>query len=98
MPAYVISEVEVLDVEAANCYREYAVSSIEKYGGRYLARASEAIVVEGDSTHRRIVVVEFPSMQRIKEWYSSAEYAEALKYRDKALSRRLMFVEGAISV
>jgi len=94
MSAYVLSEVEILDENAAASYRELAASSIAKYGGRYLARSAEAQVVEGPTTERRMVIVEFPSMRDLRNWYSSREYAEALKYRDAALDRRLMFVEG----
>ncbi len=97
MAAYVISEVEILDAQAAAEYRELAAASIAKYGGRYLARAAEAHVVEGESTTRRMVIVEFPSMERIRQWYGSDEYALALRFRSAALSRRLMFVEGTAS-
>ena len=94
MAAFVISEVEILDENAATQYRQLASSSIEKYGGRYLARSAEAEVAEGQPTSRRIVIVEFPSMQKLHEWYQSPEYATALKFRGAALDRRLMFVEG----
>jgi uncharacterized protein (DUF1330 family) len=94
MPAFVISEVEILNEPAAKQYRRFAEISIAQYGGRYLVRAEEGRVVEGEKTNRRIVMVEFPSMQRVHEWYASPEYAEALKFRDEALNRRLMFVEG----
>jgi uncharacterized protein (DUF1330 family) len=33
-------------------------------------------------------------MARLREWYASPEYAEALKVRRTALERRLIFVEG----
>ena len=94
MSAYVLSEVEIVDETAASSYRELAAVSIAAYGGRYLARAAEAQVVEGEPTSRRMVIVEFPSMQRLRDWYGSSEYAAALKYRGTALDRRLMFVEG----
>jgi len=94
MAAYVISEVEVLDEKQMAEYRRLAAASIAEYGGRYLARAAEMEVAEGEQTGRRIVIVEFPSMQRLKEWHASASYAEALKFRDRALRRRLIFVEG----
>lgn len=96
MSAFVISEVEFLDEAAANNYRKHAASSIELYGGHYLVRGAEAIIAEGEPSHKRIVIVEFPSFQRIQEWYASPEYAKALKYRDKALTRRLMFVDGML--
>ncbi len=94
MAAYVISEVEIVSEAAANRYKQLAAASIPAYGGRYLARAAQAIVVEGEQTNRRIVIVEFPSMQQLRKWYASPEYAEALKFRGAALERRLMFVEG----
>jgi uncharacterized protein (DUF1330 family) len=41
-----------------------------------------------------LIVVAFPSMARAREWYASPDYAEALKVRQTALERRLVFVEG----
>jgi uncharacterized protein (DUF1330 family) len=94
MSAYVISEVEVLDEDLANEYRALAAASIEQFGGRYIVRGAEPNVAEGTQTTRRIVIVEFPTMERLHEWYASAEYAKALTIRARALDRRLMFVEG----
>lgn len=89
MKAYVISEVEVRDQAAMAAYRMLAAQTIAQYGGRYLARGGAAEVVEGAPPPKTIVVVEFPSMSRARE------YAEALKLRQTALERRLIFVEGA---
>ena len=94
MAAYVISELEVRDTTAIATYRALAAKSIAQYGGRYLARGGAASVVEGGPPPKSIVVVEFPSMMRLREWYASAEYAEALEVRQTALERRLIFVEG----
>jgi uncharacterized protein (DUF1330 family) len=96
MPAYVISEVEILDETRADAYRGFASASIEQYGGRYIVRGGAVELLEGERNHpkRRFVIVEFPSMQRAHEWYRSPDYAEALKVRDGALIRTLTFVEG----
>lgn len=95
MSAYVISEVEILDESAAGRYRSLAQDSIARYGGRYLARGVLPDALEGDwPAARRMIVVEFPTMERAREWYASPEYAQALAVRDQALSRRLLFVEG----
>jgi uncharacterized protein (DUF1330 family) len=50
--------------------------------------------VEGGPPPKNIIVAEFPSMERLNEWYASPEYAEALKFRQTALDRGLIFVEG----
>jgi len=94
MTAYVISEVEVRDAAAMEAYRGMAAQTIAQYGGRYLVRGGAAEEVEGGSPPKTLIIVEFPSMARLREWYASAEYAEALKVRQHALERRLIFVEG----
>jgi uncharacterized protein (DUF1330 family) len=98
MSAYVISEVQILDEDAADLYRSRAQESIARYGGRYLVRGGVPHAVEGDwAAEKRLIVVEFPTMSRAREWYASPEYAEALKVRGDALTRRLLFVEGMAS-
>ena len=94
MSAYVISEVEIRDQTAMVAYRKLAAQTIAQFGGRYLARGGVAEVVEGGPPPKTIIIVEFPSMERLREWYASPEYAEALKVRRTALDRRLIFVEG----
>lgn len=96
MPAYAISEVEARDAADFAAYRTMAAQTIAQYGGRYLVRGGAAETVEGGPPAKGIVVVEFPSMERLRQWYASPEYAEALKLRRTALERRLIFVEGAV--
>ncbi|MDA9469265.1 DUF1330 domain-containing protein [Bradyrhizobium sp. CCBAU 53415] len=98
MAAYVISEVETRDRAAMEAYRTLAEQTIARYGGRYLARGGAAEVVEGGPPPETIIIVEFASMARAREWYASPEYAEALKLRQAALERRLMFVDGVVPV
>jgi uncharacterized protein (DUF1330 family) len=94
MPAYVVSEVRILDMERAETYMRLAAASIERRGGRYLVRGAIPAVPEGDwEDDRRVVIVEFADRQQLDEWYSSDEYAKALRYRD-ALDRRLLVVDG----
>jgi uncharacterized protein (DUF1330 family) len=98
MPAYVISEVEARNVADFEAYRSIAAEAIARYGGRYLVRGGAAIAAEGSPPPKTIVIVEFPTMERLCEWYASPEYAEALKVRETALNRRLIFVEGVAPV
>ncbi|CAL76896.1 conserved hypothetical protein [Bradyrhizobium sp. ORS 278] len=82
------------DSDAMERYRSAAARSIAQYGGRYLVRGGAAETVEGGPLAKALIIVEFPSMARLREWYASAEYAEALRDRWNALDRRLIFVEG----
>ncbi len=94
MPAYVVSDVTALDAEAFASYRALAAGSIAQYGGRYLVRGGAIEPLEGNWSPRAIVSVEFPDRERARAWYRSPEYAAALAVRDKALSRRLILVDG----
>ena len=94
MPAYLISDITLRDREAFETYRTRAANAIHQYGGRYLARLGEVQVLEGSWNPNMIVIVEFPSLERAREWYRSPEYAHALEVHDKALSRNLIFVDG----
>ena len=96
MAAYVISEVEMLDETQGRRYRELAAGPIARHGGRYLVRGAAPVVAEGNwPASTRLVIVEFPSMERLRAWYASTDYAEALAVRRTALDRRLLFVDGA---
>jgi len=100
MSAYVISEVDVRDPAGFEAYRTIAAKAIAQYGGRYLVRGGAASIAEGGPPPKNIIVVEFPSMEKLREWYASPEYAEALalEVRQTALDRRLIFVEGVPAV
>jgi uncharacterized protein (DUF1330 family) len=93
MPAYVISQVQMRPGPALDNYRRLAAASIERHGGKYLVRSGETAVLEGEWSGA-VIVVEFPSAEQARAWYKSEDYAEALKFRDDALSRNLILVEG----
>lgn len=94
MAVYLISDVVARDAEAFEAYRTRAAPSIAAYGGRYLVRGGAIEVLEGDRRPTTLIVVEFPDRASVQRWYASAEYAEALQFRDEGLSRSLVLVEG----
>ena len=94
MPAYLISDITLLDLDAFQAYRTRAAAAMVKFGGQYLVRGGEVHKVEGVWNPSNLVVVEFPSLEQAQAWYASPEYEEALEFRDQALTRNLIFVEG----
>jgi uncharacterized protein (DUF1330 family) len=95
MAAYLILDIHVKDPEEYAAYRERAPATLEAYGGRYLVRGGEHEVVEGDWDPERVVVVEFPSVERAREWYASPEYQEIVDMRKRAAPSQCVLVEGA---
>ena len=94
MPAYVIAEVKVTDPKLYEEYRKMVPATFEKYGGRFLARGGNVETKEGGWSPPRLVIVEFPSMERARAWYHSEEYAPALALRKRASEGKLILVEG----
>ncbi|HVI24095.1 MAG TPA: DUF1330 domain-containing protein, partial [Myxococcales bacterium] len=69
--------------------------SIAQYGGRYLARGGATEVLEGSWKPKRFVILEFPSMERARAWWSSSDYAAAKALRQACASTSMVAVEGA---
>jgi uncharacterized protein (DUF1330 family) len=96
MAAYVIADVRITDPAGYEPYRPLAAASIARFGGRFLARGGQAVLLEGAPAPQRIVVIEFPDAAAAQRWYDSAEYQAALKIRQANSEGRLILLEGAL--
>jgi uncharacterized protein (DUF1330 family) len=94
MPAYLISQIEVHDPKGYEEYRKLVGPSLAKYGGKFVARGGRIDVLEGNWSPKRVVVCEFESLERAREWYESAEYKPAMDIRQKTASARIIVVDG----
>lgn len=94
MPTYVIVEVSIQDpVEMAE-YRKLTPATIAAFGGKFIARGGQITPLEGDWKPERVVVLEFPSVERAKEWWNSEQYAPAKEIRLRAAKTKMILVEG----
>ena len=94
MSAYVIARIEITDWDR---YREYVKATpavIAKFGGRFIARGGETITLEGPAEKRRVVLIEFPSLDRARAFYDSLEYREVMKLREGAADASLVAIAG----
>ncbi|MDP8924472.1 MAG: DUF1330 domain-containing protein [Chloroflexota bacterium] len=95
MAAYVIVDVDVTDPEAYKEYTSQVPATVEKYGGRFVVRGGRYETLEGNWQPKRIVVLEFPSYDRARQWYDSPEYQAILPLRERnARANFLTIVEG----
>lgn len=94
MSAYVIANVTVKDPVRYEDYRRLVGPTIEKYGGRFIARGGSIEVLEGDWQPTRLVVVEFPSAAAAREWWNSPAYSEAKRIRQATSEGTLLILEG----
>jgi uncharacterized protein (DUF1330 family) len=92
--AYVVVDVERTDLERAARYSEMSGPSVERHGGKFLARGGAISVLEGDWQPDRLVVIEFESTEAAREWYDSTDYQAACAVRDGAGTWRMVVVDG----
>ena len=87
MSAYVIAEHIITDVAKFEEYRTKVGPMIARYGGRYITKGGSHKMPEGGHWRpERVVIIEFPDMQRLNDWYASAEYAPLKALRKASTS------------
>lgn len=94
MPAYVIFDIEITDPSGYEDYKVLAAPAVAQYGGKYLARGGAHETLEGDWKPNRVVVLEFESVARAKEWLDSPEYAPGRALRHKYARSKAIVVQG----
>ena len=94
MAAYVIVEIEVTDPVGYEEYKKQAAATVHQYGGKYIVRGGTTEVLEGDWKPKRIVILEFPTMERAKEWLNCEEYREPRELRHRTSKTNMLVIEG----
>jgi uncharacterized protein (DUF1330 family) len=94
MSAYLIAEVEVTDAALFEQYRAGVPATIAAYGGKYLVRGGALEALEGTWQPKRVIILQFDSMARLKEWYQSKEYAPLIALRKASAKTNVIAIEG----
>jgi len=94
MSAYVILDIKVFDPLGYEEYKRVGAPTIVAYGGKPLARGGGIEVAEGDWNPKRLVVIEFKSMEDLKRWWNSPEYNRAKEIRHRSAETKVVFLEG----
>lgn len=96
MAAFLIADAVPHDFDEyrASGYLEAAVRTAAAHGGRYRVRGGAMTALEGEFDLRRLVIIEFPSMEALMAWYQSPEYQEWIPVRQRLTRSRILAVEG----
>jgi uncharacterized protein (DUF1330 family) len=94
MAAYLVVDIRRTDPEKASRYSALSRPSVERHGGRYLARGGHTVVLEGSWDPERLVVIEFETIEAATAWYESEDYAAIKAIREGAGEWRMVIVEG----
>ena len=93
-PAFYIADFELIDRDGIRPYSAAVESTFAPFGGKYMVRGGEIAALEGEPPKGRLVVIAFPSMERAKAWYGSAEYEKLKPMRQRSGNSRTFIVEG----
>jgi uncharacterized protein (DUF1330 family) len=94
MPAYVVVQIEIQDAGAYAEYVKMVPATVAAYGGRFIVRGGKTETLEGKWAPKRLVVLEFASVEQAKKWWSSPEYAHAKALRQRSARTEMIVAEG----
>ena len=95
MAGYIIVDVLIKDPVAYERYKASVPATLAAFGGKFIVRGGPAETLEGDWEPNRIVVLEFESVSKAKEWWASEDYAAPKLLRQSSSVTRMIVVEGA---
>jgi uncharacterized protein (DUF1330 family) len=94
MTHYFSAQIRIQDHDEYQKYLEHFDEIFSKYKGEYLAIDESPVVLEGEWSYTKSVLVKFQSKKDFEEWYFSDEYQKILKYRLKAAKCDSILIEG----
>ena|ERR1700737_4398243 len=92
--AFLVAEVGVKDADAYKTYASRVQSTLDPYGGKFVAKGGQTETLEGASPAGGVVIIEFPSMQDARQFWDSPAYREILPIRLKSATSRIYLTEG----
>jgi uncharacterized protein (DUF1330 family) len=98
MPAYIAFLIDIHDQAAFTGYARAAAPTYPVYGGNIALRGPIVDLLEGTlqiQHDTRLVVLQFPSLERARAWWQSEQYRPLVKLRQPPVSdTRAFLVEG----
>jgi uncharacterized protein (DUF1330 family) len=92
--AFVIIDLSIHNKEGIVEYQKLAPLTITAFDGKFVARGGQTTTLEGDWKPERMVIIEFPSVERANEWWNSEMYSKAKLIRQKTANTKMIIVEG----
>jgi len=94
MAAYVIVDLRITHPDQFEAYKQRVPDTLTPYGGKFLARGGRVETLEGGWNPERLVVLEFPTLDQAKAWWSSEEYREPKAMREASAQTKMIVVES----
>jgi len=95
MAALLIIQATVTQRDGYQAYQAAVQPLIGAFGGKLKGTGVGLEVLEGSHDGRRLVVFEFPSVEKIREFWKSPDYSKVRKIREGAATVDVWAVPGA---
>jgi uncharacterized protein (DUF1330 family) len=91
-----IDRLAVTERERSDAYPAAAQAAVQRHGGRYvLPHGGQIEALEGSWKPYRTVLIEFEGAEQAKQWWESADYAQAKAIHSQATITNILLVVGA---
>ena len=94
MAAYVITDVEITDAPLYREFMEKVTPTVERHGGKFVARGGTLETVTGTWNPPRLAIMEFGSLDQIRTWLDSAEFKSLNDIMTKSSNINMVIVDG----
>jgi uncharacterized protein (DUF1330 family) len=95
-PAYYVGNVqEVKDAEAYKAYAGKVSGTLVPFGGKFIVRGAEPVILDASrKPPGYIVVIQFPNMKSLRDWWNSPVYSSIRPIRERLTTGQNYAVEG----
>lgn len=94
MTAYLVLDLTVNDLREFLPYVEAIPAFIARHGGRYASKGARPVVLEGDWSPQRLVILEFPSRDHARAFLADPDAQALFARRHRSTTSRLVMVDG----
>jgi uncharacterized protein (DUF1330 family) len=82
--AYLVGHITVKNPAQWAEYTSRVPATLGPWGAELVFRGKKAAVLGGEHPHTDIVVIRFPSVANVNQWFSSAAYQALIPLREQA--------------
>jgi uncharacterized protein (DUF1330 family) len=92
--AYLIGHVTVKNPQRWAEYTNRVPATLSPWGAELVFRGKRVAVLAGEHAHADVVVIRFPSVAAVDQWFSSAAYQSLIPLREQAADVVLLSYEA----
>lgn len=92
-PGYFVAKILVKDEERYSAYSAKASEQLPKWNAKVIA-AGAVTPVKGTQIYQNLVLIRFPNLDSVVDFYNSSEYQSLIAHREGAAELQFFAVEG----